>query len=348
MYAEIVGYGATDDAHHMTAPDPEGNGGARAIRMAYEEAGADLANEKIYINAHGTSTPLNERSETLAIKKAFGEHAYDVVISSTKSMTGHMLGAAGAVEAIASVLLGESRENVADLIHFSKTTGAYNALMAGEADLLVVAEAGEATYAQRDEQGLEWSQEPIATEALVFMVNADNPVDSLTVEEIQKIYTGEITNWSQVGGEDREIVPFQRNKGGGSQAIMEKEVMGDLEMMQPANTEYFIGTMEGLIEAVRSFDGSPAAIGYTVYYYAHDMKMADGLKIIAVDSIQPNAETIRSRAYPFINDSYVVIPAGLADDAPAKVLYDWLMSAEGQKLVALEGYVSTMDVGDTP
>ena len=147
-------------------------------------------------------------------------------------------------EAIASVLLGESRENVADLIHFSKTTGAYNALMAGEADLLVVAEAGEATYAQRDEQGLEWSQEPIATEALVFMVNADNPVDSLTVEEIQKIYTGEITNWSQVGGEDREIVPFQRNKGGGSQAIMEKEVMGDLEMMQPANTEYFIGTMD--------------------------------------------------------------------------------------------------------
>ena len=104
IYAEIVGYGATDDAHHMTAPDPEGNGGARAIRMAYEEAGADLANEKIYINAHGTSTPLNERSETLAIKKAFGEHAYDVVISSTKSMTGHMLGAAGAVEAIASAL----------------------------------------------------------------------------------------------------------------------------------------------------------------------------------------------------------------------------------------------------
>ena len=104
MYAEIVGYGATDDAHHMTAPDPEGNGGARAIRMACEEAGADAAKEKIYINAHGTSTPLNDRSETLAIKKAFGEHAYDVIVSSTKSMTGHMLGAAGAVEAIASAL----------------------------------------------------------------------------------------------------------------------------------------------------------------------------------------------------------------------------------------------------
>ena len=72
--------------------------------MAFEEAGADLENEKIYINAHGTSTPLNERSETLAVKAAFGAHAKDVVISSTKSMTGHMLGAAGAVEAIASVL----------------------------------------------------------------------------------------------------------------------------------------------------------------------------------------------------------------------------------------------------
>lgn len=245
-------------------------------------------------------------------------------------------------EAIASVLLGESRENVADLIHFSKTTGAYNALMAGEADLLVVAEAGEATYAQRDEQGLEWSQEPIATEALVFMVNADNPVDSLTVEEIQKIYTGEITNWSQVGGEDREIVPFQRNKGGGSQAIMEKEVMGDLEMMQPANTEYFIGTMEGLIEAVRSFDGSPAAIGYTVYYYAEDMNMADGLKLLKVDGVEPNDDTIRSGAYPFRTFYYAVMNAGEPEDGPTAILYRWLLSPEGQKLVDHEGYVAVL------
>ena len=104
IYAEIVGYGATDDAHHMTAPDPEGNGGARAIRMAYEEAGADIANEKIYINAHGTSTPLNERSETVAIKKAFDGHVENVVVSSPKSLPGHMLGAAGACIAIRKVL----------------------------------------------------------------------------------------------------------------------------------------------------------------------------------------------------------------------------------------------------
>ena len=119
IYAEIVGYGASDDAHHMTAPDPEGKGGARAIRMALNEAGADIANEKIYINAHGTSTPLNEKSETLAIKHAFGEYASRVVVSSTKSMTGHMLGAAGAVEAIASALA--VKENIVPpTIHYKE------------------------------------------------------------------------------------------------------------------------------------------------------------------------------------------------------------------------------------
>ena len=103
IYAEISGYGCTCDAYHVTAPHPEAEGGARAIRLAVEEA--DMAGEsRVYINAHGTSTPLNDKSETLAIKKAFGDLASQVAVSSTKSMTGHMLGAAGAVEAIAAVL----------------------------------------------------------------------------------------------------------------------------------------------------------------------------------------------------------------------------------------------------
>ncbi len=103
IYAEVCGYGNTCDAYHITAPRPDASGAANAIRQAAEEAGV-TGKEKIYINAHGTSTPMNDRTETLAIKTVFGKDAYNIPVSSTKSMTGHMLGAAGAVEIIAGVL----------------------------------------------------------------------------------------------------------------------------------------------------------------------------------------------------------------------------------------------------
>jgi 3-oxoacyl-[acyl-carrier-protein] synthase II len=103
ILGEVAGYGMTCDAYHLTAPDPEGNGAARAMKMALDEAG--LQPEDIdYINAHGTSTPTNDPIETAAIKKTFGEHAYKLKVSSTKSMTGHMIGAAGGVEAIIGML----------------------------------------------------------------------------------------------------------------------------------------------------------------------------------------------------------------------------------------------------
>ena len=102
IYGEVVGYGSTCDAYHITAPCPDGEGAANAIKMAIDEAGIqpeDLG----YINAHGTSTEANDAGETAAIKRALGNYAYRIPVSSTKSMTGHLLGAAGAIEAIACI-----------------------------------------------------------------------------------------------------------------------------------------------------------------------------------------------------------------------------------------------------
>ena len=108
ILAEVVGYGATGDAHHMTAPAPEGEGAARAMRAAVRDSGLEI-HAFGYVNAHGTSTPLNDKFETQAIKSVFGEHAKNVAVSSTKSMTGHLLGAAGGLETIICVIALERR-----------------------------------------------------------------------------------------------------------------------------------------------------------------------------------------------------------------------------------------------
>lgn len=241
-------------------------------------------------------------------------------------------------QAIASVLLGEPRDAVAELAMFNKTSQSYRNLMNGECDIVIAAEGSTAVYEEMASAGFEYEQTPFANDALVFIVNASNPVDSLTIEQVQKIYTGEITNWNQVGGPDMVIEAFQRNTESGSQTLMTKLVMKELEMMTPPQG-YTVGEMEGLIAAVRNFDGSATAIGYTVYYYAEDMKMADGLKILSIDGVAPNDETIASEAYPFINPYYAVIAAKEPADSPARILYNWLLSPEGGQLIKLEGYV---------
>ena len=244
--------------------------------------------------------------------------------------------------AVCAVLLGESREACADLVNFSKTTRSYRQLMNGWADLLIAAEPADTVVQEKEEAGFAWEMAPIATDALVFLVNEDNPVDSLTMEQVQKIYTGEITNWKEVGGEDRAIIPFQRNAEAGSQTLMQKLVMGELELMEPPK-DYIVASMEGLIEAVRSFDGSPGAIGYTVYYYANDMNMAEGLKVISIGGAAPDAASIRFGQYPFTNPYYAVIAADAAADSPARQIFDWLRGPVGQSLIQHEGYVSILD-----
>ena len=245
--------------------------------------------------------------------------------------------------AVASVLLGESEEEVSDLIQFSRTTASFRALMAGEADLLIVGEPNASVYDEMDEAGFEASIDTFANDGLVFVVNADNPVDSLTLEQLQGIYTGEITNWKEVGGEDLEIVPFQRNEDAGSQALMKKLVMGDLEMMEPPEG-YMLSEMGTLMEAVRSYDNSASAIGYSVYYYANDMEMAQGLKLLQIDGVAPTTQTIRDGSYPFRNAYYVVMAADTPDDDLTSILYHWILSEDGQKLVSQLGYASVLEV----
>lgn len=246
--------------------------------------------------------------------------------------------------AIAAVLLGESEDEVSDLIDFSRTTGSYRELMRGNRDLVIAAEPNEAVFDEMKEAGFEIEMEPFAMDALVFMVNAGNPVESLTLEQLRGIYTGEITNWSEVGGEDVEIVAFQRNAESGSQVLMEKLVMDGTEMIDPPEG-YMLSSMGGLMDAVKSYDNSSNAIGYSVYYYAHDMQMADGLKLIAVDGVEPNQDTIRSGDYPFLNPYYVAIDAAEPENSMTRVLFDWILGPDGQKLVDMQGYVAVNGVG---
>ncbi len=246
--------------------------------------------------------------------------------------------------AIAAVLLGESEDEVSDLINFSRTTESYRELMNGNRDLVIAAEPNEAVFDEMKSAGFEIEMEPFAMDALVFMVNEGNGVDSLTTEQLRGIYTGEITNWSEVGGADAEIVAFQRNAESGSQVLMEKLVMQG-EEMAPAPEGGMVGEMGTLISAVKEYDNSANAIGYTVYYYANDMQMADGLKLLAVDGVEPNAETIGSGEYPFLNPYYVAIDASEPEDSPARLLFDWILGPDGQKLVGMQGYVAVNGVG---
>lgn len=245
-------------------------------------------------------------------------------------------------EAIASVLLGESREDVGDLVRFNRTTQSFYNLTYGTCDILIVGEPNAEVYTCMDDEGFEAEIEAIATDALIFVVNIDNPVDNLTTEQVRKIYSGEITNWSEVGGNDEPIEAFQRNDGAGSQALMVKLVMKDLPLAD-APQDYIVDSMAGLMEAVKSYENTSNAIGYSVYYYANDMQMANGLKILSIDGVKPSAETIRSGEYPHRNSYYCVIPANAPENAPNRILRDWLLSKEGQHLVYQEGYVSVID-----
>ena len=244
-------------------------------------------------------------------------------------------------EAITASALSISREETADYILFeNSTTWNYEQLVEGNFDILLAYEPSEEAIAYAESQNFEWEMTPIGRNALVFIANADNPVGGLTTQQITDIYTGQITNWSQVGGNDSEIIAYQRNRDSGSQTLFDLFFpLGD-QLIDPPE-ELIVDSMIGLLEAVADYDNSENALGYTVYYYLTNME-TDKLsrsKILAVDGVEANNETIASGEYPYVNDFYVVIPADLPDDDPARILYNWICSDQVKELGERENYV---------
>ena len=233
---------------------------------------------------------------------------------------------------------GASEEEAeAEIIH-SKTTNSYYQLLNGSADLLIVYEASPETLADLKKQGADFLIEPVGKDALVFLKNSENPVESLTKEELRDIYAGKISNWKDVGGEDLPIVAFQRPAGSGSQTLMDQLIMRGTAMAD-APVDRVISSMGMILEEVASYRNTADAIGYSVYYYTANMHEIDGLAYLGVDGVLPSTETIRSDQYGLVNPFYVVIRADEPEDSPARRLFQWLLSKEGQKLVEETGYV---------
>ena len=240
-------------------------------------------------------------------------------------------------EAVTSVLLGKPRAESA--VEFTGTNNAYYRLVDGDCDILLVYEPPADALRYIDSQSSELEMVPIGRDALVFLVNTSNPVKSLTTAQLQDIYTGKTTNWNQVGGNDSDIKAFQRNPTSGSQTLMEKLVMANLTMATPPQ-EYIIGGMEGLVEAVATYNNSEYALGYNVYFYVSQMKNDERIQLLAVNDVVPSKQSIASGDYPFVNDFYVVIRKSEPEGSPARVMYEWMQSKDGQALVDHEGYAA--------
>lgn len=219
-----------------------------------------------------------------------------------------------------------------------KSAKVYASLINKEKDLIFASEPSDDILKQAKEANVEFDMTGIGKDGFVFVVNKDNPVDSLTIEQIQKIYTGEITNWSQVGGNDEEIVAFQREKNSGSQNLMEKMVMKDTKM-QDAPSGLMIASMEGLIDSVaQNYDNGKSSIGYSIYLYAKEQYVKDNIKFLSINGVYPSDETIADGSYPLSKIVYAITRKDVAQDSNVRKLIDWLLTADGQKAVVAGGY----------
>lgn len=240
-----------------------------------------------------------------------------------------------------------SDEEIADYIDHNTTHRAYYNLIYTKSNpenlknvlrkyLIFATEPSEYELSMAEEAGVSLSVTPVAMDGFVFITHKDNPVDSLTVEQVQKIYSGEITNWKDVGGNDSEIIPYQRESNSGSQTAMEQLVMKDVRLMEPA-VGYRISTGMGeLVEKIAEYENRENSIGYTYYYYINNLYRNENIKVLKINGISPDNENLINRSYPFTTSYYAVMSEN--HTGKMKELRDYLLTDEGQRIIEMAGY----------
>ena len=240
---------------------------------------------------------------------------------------------------IRSSYLGEDLvESQNNSLEVTTTDYAWRNLIDGKNDLLLVYEPSEETKKIIDESPVKLKVTPIGVDALVFIVNQKNKVKNLTTEQIRDIYSGKITNWKELGGDDAVIEAYQRVLNSGSQTLFLNLVMKDVKPVD-APIKYRIEGMDGLIETLASYNNTGNALGYSVFYYAKKMYAVPGLELISVDGIMPSDETIGNAEYPFLNQYYLVIREDTPEDSETMKLYNYILSDKGREDIKKAGYI---------
>ena len=230
-----------------------------------------------------------------------------------------------------------------DILSCTGTTDAYQRLIDGDVDVIFCAEPSQQQLADAEAAGVELHLTPIGREAFVFFVNAKNPVTGLTVAQIQRIYTGEITNWKDVGGKNQKIRAYQRAEGSGSQTALQSLMKG-LPLME-AETENVIASMGGIIEQVAAYRNYAGALGFTFRFYSNEMVGNNQIRLLALNGVTPTKETIRDGSYPISSYFYAVTASPIGQPAPEETnpvlqaFLDWCLSDQGQWIVEEVGYV---------
>ncbi|MDR1507259.1 MAG: substrate-binding domain-containing protein [Treponema sp.] len=222
------------------------------------------------------------------------------------------------------------------IIRCSQTPRAYENLINGEVDIIFCAEPSNEQIAKAAEKGIKFNMTPIGIDAFVFFVNKNNRIDNITSEQVRAIYSGEITNWSSLNGNDEPIIAYQRPKNSGSQTILESVIMANDSVMEPLK-ENLVGGMGGMVEQVAVYKNYANAIGYSFLFFTREMVQNDQIKLLSVDTVYPSKETIQTGEYPFTGPFYAI--TGGDETRNMKRLIKWILSDQGQYLVEKTGYI---------